>query len=328
MVDIQIPENAAQLHRQLFVADGHCDTLLEVVRGKRSLNRLSETGHVDLVRLQQGGVRIQFFASFIETAFKPFNSLSRSLQLIDTFYSELDMCGDLLVLGLGIRQIRRDLKDNRIVAVLGIEGGEALHGSLAVLRILFRLGVRFLGLTWNQRNQIADGVMESVTGGGLTVFGREVVQEMNRLGMIIDLAHISEAGFWDTLGISGHPVMVSHANCFKLLNHPRNLKDDQIKALAGKAGVLGLSFVPAFMGNNIDSLLDHVDHVAGIAGTDVIALGSDFDGVDETPAGLEDCRCYPAITAKLLERGYTEKEIGGIMGGNILRLMEKVLPLY
>lgn len=321
-----IHQDVLDFHRQLLVVDGHCDTLLDVTNGNRKINVLSESGHIDLVRLQQGGVRVQFFAAFIESVYKPFGSLTRTLQLIDSFYSAVESCGGLLEMGQNTRQIRRSLKRDRIVALLGIEGGEALNGDLGVLRNLHRLGVRFLGLTWNQRNQIADGVGENITGGGLTGFGREVVAEMNNLGMIIDLSHISEPGFWDVIELSKHPVMVSHANCYHLRSHPRNLKDDQIQALAQNGGVLGLSFVPDFMGNNIDDFIDHVDHVAGLVGTEVIALGSDFDGVDETPVGLEDCRCYPRITAKLRERGYTDQEIRGIMGENMMRLMTKVLP--
>ena len=320
-------KDVLEFHRQLTVVDSHCDTILEAAKGRGKLRKASETGHVDIKRMQEGGVGVQFFAAFIETAYKPFSSLTRALQLIDTFYTEVDSCGDVLAQGQNMRQIRNDLKAGRMIAVLGIEGGEALNGDLQVLRTIYRLGVRFLGLTWNQRNQLADGVGESITGGGLTNFGREVVREMNSLGMIIDLAHISEAGFWDTLEISRQPVIVSHANCYELCNHPRNLNDDQIKSLAENCGVLGLSFVPEFLGSemaSLDGLLDHVDHVAGLVGTETIAIGSDFDGIDQTPVGLDDSRCYPRITAGLLQRGYTENEIKGIMGENMLRLMEKV----
>lgn len=316
-----------EMHKDLLVADAHCDTILQVVRGKVKLSRLSDQGHIDIVRLREGGVKVQFFAAFIESLYKPHNSLTRALQLIDAFRGEIEECSDLIAHCTCMRQIRKDLKDEKIIAILGIEGGEALNGDLAVLRTLYDLGVRFIGLTWNQRNQIADGVGERCTRGGLTQFGRQVVAEMNRLGMIIDLAHISEPGFWDVLELSRHPIMVSHANCQSLCGHPRNLNDDQIKALAEKGGVLGLSFVPDFLGGgttSMDDFLNHLDHVAGLVGTGVIALGSDFDGIDTTPAGMEDCRCYPVITARLLERGYTENEIRDIMGENLFRLMEKV----
>jgi len=316
-----------ELDKKLNVVDCHCDTILEVARGKSGLCRPSLTGHVDIFRLREGGVGVQFFAAFIEPVYKPFGSLQRALQLIDTFYTETESSHGIIVPGFTFKQIRNKLREDKIVAVLGIEGGEALNGDVSVLRMLYRLGVRFLGLTWNQRNQIADGVGERITGGGLTNFGREVIREMNQLGMIIDLAHISEAGFWDALQLSQAPVMVSHTNCYALCEHPRNLTDDQIKALAAMRGIMGLSFVPDFLGskrNSIDGFLDHVDYVAGLVGTSVIAIGSDFDGIEKTPEGLEDCRCYPMIARGLLDRGYTQQEVGDIMGGNVLRFMEQV----
>lgn len=328
MVKKSITADAMNLHRKLTVVDCHCDTVLQVAKGKAKLGQYNETGHIDLYKLQEGGTRVQFFALFIETIFKPQRALSRTLQLIDTFDTEIESCSHVLSPGLNMKQIKRELKSGKIIAVMGIEGGEALNGDISALRIFYKLGVRFLGLTWNQRNDIADGVGEKITGGGLTCFGRNVVQEMNRLGMIVDLAHVSEAGFWDVLEISKFPVMVSHANCHSLCQHPRNLNDDQIKALAETKGIFGLSFVPEFLGKGktgISDLLDHIDHVAGLAGTDVIALGSDFDGIEETPVGLNDCCCYPSITAGLLDRGYTEKEIKGIMGENVLRFMKKTL---
>ncbi|WP_418789924.1 dipeptidase [Phosphitispora sp. TUW77] len=325
---ISISADAIKLHRKLTVVDCHCDTILQVAKGKAKLGQYNETGHIDIYKLQDGGIRVQFFALFIEGFFKPYRALSRTLQLIDTFNTEIDSCGYILSPGLNMKQIKSDLKQGKIIAVMGIEGGEALNGDISALRIFYKLGVRFLGLTWNQRNEIADGVGEKITGGGLTCFGRNLVQEMNRLGMIIDLAHISEAGFWDVLEISGSPVMVSHANCKSLCNHPRNLNDEQIKALAETGGILGLSFVPQFLSNDnptINDLLDHIDHVARLAGTNLIALGSDFDGIEKITPGLNNSSCYPSITAGLLERGYTEKEIKGIMGENMIEFMKKVL---
>lgn len=320
-------EMLASLKSYTFV-DLHCDTLLDLAEGKRSLSRLSLTGHVDLPRLMTGNVRVQFFAAFIQSVYKPERSLKRLLQLIDVFYREIDACNLQIVAGLSWRQIIRELKNNRLIAILAVEGGEALTGDLAVLRILYRLGVRAMGLTWNQRNEVADGIWERHTGGGLTTFGRDVVVEMNRMGMIIDLAHIAEAGFWDVLRLSGDPVMVSHANSYALCPHPRNLRDEQIKALAAHGGLMGLTFAPEFISNGsagLEQFLDHIDYVAGLAGIGCIGIGSDFDGIGETPLGLADAANYPNITRGLQERGYTEDEINNILSGNALRLMQKVL---
>lgn len=323
-----INKDTLSLHNDCTVVDLHCDSLLNFAEGQGTLAGLGVNGHVDLPRLMTGNVRVQFFAAFIQSVYKPERSLKRALQLIDVFYRELESCCEQVVLGLSYRQIAKELKNNRLVAILAVEGAEALAGDLAVLRMLHRLGVRSFGLTWNQRNEIADGVWERYSGGGLTTFGREVVAEMNRLGMIIDLAHIAEAGFWDVMRLSGAPVMVSHANCYALCPHPRNLRDDQIKALAATGGVMGLTFVPEFLGAgdvSLEQFLDHVDYVAGLVGTGCVGIGSDFDGTEKTPRGLEDATKYVNITQGLQERGYTGEEIKGIMGGNALRMIQKVL---
>lgn len=322
------PLEVTDFHKQLIVVDGHCDTILEMFKTNRSLKNHSVDGHVDLQRLIEGGVRVQFFAAFIESIYKPFNCLTRVMQLIDYFYHQIEACDDLIRVGLSKTKIKKYIRDGKLVAILGIEGGEALNGDLSVLRNLYRLGVRLLGLTWNQRNQLADGADENNTGGGLTKFGVQVVKEMNRLGMMIDLSHISERGFWDVLEKSSDPVIVSHANCYKLCNHQRNLKDEQIKALAAKGGMMGMSFVPEFLGagnTDIDDLVNHIVHVAGLVGTDILALGSDFDGINQTTKGLEDCTCYPSITGKLLERGFTKNEVRAIMGKNMLRFINLVI---
>lgn len=325
---MSINKDAENLHYSCSVVDLHCDTLLELVEGKRSLAGQGMTGHVDLTRLITGNIKVQFFAAFIQEVYKPERSLKRVLQLIETFYREVEGCGEQVVVGLSYRQIAREIKNNRLVAILAVEGGEAIAGDLSVLRILYRLGVRALSLTWNQRNELADGVWERNTGGGLTGFGREVVMEMNRLGMLIDLAHIAEAGFWDVLRLSGAPLMVSHANCQTVCPHPRNLRDDQIKALSAHGGIMGLTFAPEFISPGeagLEQFLDHIDHIAGLVGTGCIGIGSDFDGIGEVPAGLTDATKFINITQGLLDRGYTEEEIRGIMGGNALRLLQKVL---
>lgn len=322
-------EEIEKIHSNLLVVDGHCDVILKIADGKGTLLKGTEDMQVDINKLKRGNVGIQVFALFIESRHKPFNALGRTIHLIDCFYSELESCKSQVSLGTSIKKIKADLEAGKIISILGIEGGEALNGDAAVLRVLYRLGVRLLGLTWNQRNQLADGVSEGRTDGGLTSFGVQVIREMNRLGMIIDLSHISEAGFWDVLKLSKDPVFVSHANCKKLCSHPRNLSDDQIIALSKQGGVLGLSFNPDFLVSSgkatIDDFIDHLDHVASLVGTKNVGIGSDFDGIDSLPAGLEDSSCYPAITIKLIERGYTESEIADIMGLNVLNLMGKIL---
>lgn len=321
-------EKAMSIHKDSIVVDAHCDTLLEVVRGKRELGTKSASGHTDLIRMRTGGIGVQFFAAFIEEEYKPGRCLRRTMQMLDVFFRELDINQNQMRLIYHYKDIEKTVREGKIAAILAIEGGEFLEGDLSVLRLFYRLGVRSIGLTWNQRNEIADGIWERNSGGGLTVFGRRLVREMNNLGILIDLAHIAEKGFWDALELSEQPVVVTHANCQTLHKHPRNLNDQQLLALGKKGGLVGITFAPDFMARadaNINHVLDHIDHVAKIAGTDSIGIGSDFDGIGVTPKGLEDGSKFMNLTLGLVERGYTKREIQGILGENFLRVLRKVL---
>ena len=205
-----------------------------------------------------------------------------------------------------------------------------MEGDLGVLRVLYRLGVRLLTLTWNQRNQIADGIGESRTASGLTEFGLKVIDEMNDLGMLIDVSHLSETGFWDVIKRSKTPIVASHSNCYALCSHLRNLKDEQIKALTDKDGVIGITFVPNFLTQEkrktaVKDVVSHIDYLVEKAGIDYVGLGSDFDGTGGLPLGLEGVNKIPNITAELLNRGYMEGEIEKILGGNFLRVFKKVV---
>lgn len=305
--------------------DAHCDTLSVLEEQNRRLGQRSSTGHVDLPRLLEGGIGVQFFAAFVNPSYRE-NSLIKCLELLDVFYRELEECPHLELI-LNRRDVDRLVKPGRVAAVLSVEGGESLNGSLGVLRTLYRLGVRSLTLTWNYRNELGDGVLEDGPGG-LTEFGVAVVKEMNRLGMLVDASHLSEGAFWDVLSVSSYPVIVSHANCRSLCDHPRNLTDDQIRALAGRGGVLGLSFVPEFVGGKeagLEKFLDHVDHVVSLVGVDHVGLGSDFDGTASTVLELQDASKLPLVRRGLIERGYSKEEIVKIMGKNILQLISRVL---
>ncbi len=319
-------QKSEQLHHGSIVVDAHCDVLTALEREKRRLGEQSGAGHVDLPRLKEGGVDIQFFAAYISPPYIP-RALTRALALIDRFYTELGENSREIMLVKSFADIQDALARGKIAAVLAVEGGEALHGSLEVLRILYHLGVRCLTLTWNHRNEIGDGVLEERTRGGLTRFGVEVVREMNRLNMLVDVSHLSEAGFWDVLEVSSKPVIASHSNCRRLCGHPRNLTDEQIKSLASAGGVMGLCFYPEFVHDREPSLskvLDHIDHVVEIAGINCVGLGSDFDGFAGALFGLEDVRRLPALTEGLLQRGYGEDEVKKILGENFLRLLRDI----
>jgi membrane dipeptidase len=311
--------------------DAHCDTVRLFALRKKDYDfkRRNTCGHLDLPRLKEAGFLLQIFALYIEEEYKPVGSLKRTLQLLDLLTKNLERCREETALILN-RPDLDDLQDQRKIGVLiSIEGGEALEGEVAVLRMLFRLGVRALGLTWNQENQLAVGVGNGTGGRGLSALGRRVIKEMNRLGMLVDLAHINEKGFYEALETSSKPVVVSHANSRHLCNHPRNLSDQQLKALAEKGGVIGLSCCPAFVDQQkatVDRLLDHFGHVAEIAGVDTLALGSDFDGIDSVIPGLEDVSAFPALVEGLGKRGFNRQEIAKITSENMLRVLDENLP--
>ncbi|MDA8333682.1 MAG: dipeptidase [Peptococcaceae bacterium] len=309
------------------VADAHTDLLTALELPGRSFAGEGTEGHVTLARLRAGQVRLACLACYIAPRFKC-QGPARVLRLIDRFYA---LCGEHradLIQVTGAGSLSGVLSGERIGVLLTVEGGEALGGDLAVLRMLHRLGVRMLGLTWNGRNDLADGVGEDGTGGGLTTLGREVVREMGRLGMAVDVSHLAPAGFRDVVRIATRPPLASHANCAALCPHPRNLTDDQLKVLGEQGGMVCLTFVPDFVAPDsptIERLVDHLEHAAGLVGPGLVGIGSDFDGMEETVEGLESPACFPGLAGALLQRGFSLAEVRGIMGENLVRYLERVL---
>jgi membrane dipeptidase len=321
---------AKKINQEAIVFDGHCDTVLGIINNKKSLEKKSITGHLDIPRMKEGGVNVQFFAVFIEDIYKPNSSLKRTMQLIDCIYREVEKNQNDISLVTNYKQIKEVTDSGKIAIILSIEGGEALEGDLGVLRMLYRLGVRLLTLTWNQRNQIADGVGESQTGSGLTEFGFKVIDEMNKLGMLIDVSHLSETCFWEVIKRSKSPIVASHSNCYNLCPHLRNLKDEQIKAIAEKGGIIGITFVPDFLTNEkrettIKDVTEHIDYLVKRVGVDYVGLGSDFDGTKVLPLGLEGVDKITNITKELLKQGYKVEDIKKILGENWLRVFTEVI---
>ncbi|MCF8011975.1 MAG: dipeptidase [Clostridiales bacterium] len=302
--------------------DAHCDTIS--VLDNQSIR--STKGHFDLQRMIRGNVWVQFFAVFVSPVYKG-RELERGLELIDRYYSELEKEPGIEPVD-NIEKLIKCIQTGNRAGILTVEGGDLLKGNIYILRILHRLGVRCMNLTWNYRNDLADGILEKHSNGGLSDFGIYVVQEMNRLGMIIDVSHLSEKGFWDVIEISSLPVIASHSNAKVICDNPRNLNDEQIKALVYNGGVIGLNFVPDFVDPDypsVSSFLKHVDYIASLVGTGGIGLGSDFDGVDRTIDGLEDVAKIPVLKEALIKRGYSMDDVGKIMGGNFFRVLQHVI---
>ena len=328
-----------QLHKRATVVDAHIDTLLDIMvpparpmkfPTPRNFAERSDKGHVDLPRLSESGVDLQVFAAYIQPEYKIERALHRVMQLADRFYQMLDAHKDKMALFTKVSDVYEAERTEKIAAMLSIEGGEAVEADLGILRMLHKLGVRAITLTWNERNQIADGAAEGRTKGGLTNFGVELVGEMNKLGMVVDVSHLSDTGFFDVIQTTKSPIVASHSNCRALCNHRRNLTDEMIKLLADNGGVMGMNFAPAFVDEKKDNaslerVLDHVDHIVKVVGADYVGLGSDFDGIESTPKGLEDVTKMPYFTEGLMKRGYKEDDIVKILGGNLLRVFKKVI---
>lgn len=313
---------------EIWIVDGHCDSLGDLTDGKRDLTG-SETGHWDIIKARKGKIGLQFFAAFIESEYKPFSAAARGLAHLETALKFIDAhAGQVFPV-----KTREDLKGlpktDSLGLLLHVEGGEILGESLFMLDLIFRLGVRSIGLTWNQRNAIADGIGEPDGRGGLSRFGVKVIEQMNHKGMVIDVSHINQAGFWDVLDRSRHPVIASHSCAYSLCHHPRNLNDRQLKALAQANGVVGVNFCEDFLSETgkagIDDVVRHICYIADLAGVETVGFGSDFDGIPSAPAGLEDAAKYPLLVEKLLAGGFNREEIEKICHGNFIRVLSNVL---
>lgn len=344
-------EHALELHKRALVVDFHNDAIGATLPDSayhssasevRVLSERSTEGHVDIPRLLEGGVDCQVFSHWVEPVYLRI-APERMLQVLAYSFSEIEKSDKLSLVTTYNEIIKNNGK--MISFIIGFEGGEAIEQDLRHLRIFHRLGLRRLTLTWSNRNAIADGVRWQRSKGGLTEFGVDVVEECNKLGILVDVSHITDAGFWDVIEVSKDPVIASHSNCRALCSHMRNLTDDMIKTLAEKGGVQGVNFVPGFLINlnsqklragdieeyrkaektTVETVVDHIDHIVEVTGsTDNIGLGSDFDGVPMVVKGLDDVSKLPNLTKSLVARGYADKEIEKILGGNFLRVIESV----
>lgn len=310
------------------VVDTHADSLGAVLGGARSLSVTDDPprGQADIPRLVDTGVTLQFFSCWVESAYKPERALPRLLQYLDAFHATV-ATDPRVVPVTGLSSLAAlESGPPRLGAVLSVEGAEALGTDPAILRILWRLGVRLLSLTWNQRNALADGAGEDPGGGGLSRAGRAMVAEMNRVHMVVDVSHLAAQGFWDVLGASEEPPIASHSNCRALAPHARNLTDAQIRALARAGGVQGITFVPDFLGGGHDRgrVVDHALHHLEVVGDDRhLGIGSDFDGVPTPVVGLEDATLWPRLLDDLADRGLADETVQRIAGGNFLTLLRE-----
>jgi membrane dipeptidase len=235
---------------------------------------------------------------------------------------------DDIVPVISVDEIRKAKESGMCSGLLSIEGAEPLMGDLGVLRNFYKLGVRMISFTWNWRTPFADGLSASRAESKLTDLGVKAIDDMDRLGIVLDTSHISDTCFWDVADVKKKPFIASHSNSRAICDHKRNLTDDMINALADHRGVAGMNFAPEFVakeGATVEKLVDHINHIVNLVGPDHVGLGSDFDGIGTPPAGLEDASKVPNITRELVRRDYEEEDIKKILGGNNLRVLREVL---
>lgn len=339
-----VSKNAQVLHRKRLVTDMHSDVMVDVLNRREEAER-NVLARIHLPRWEKGGVNASFLAVGGDSDVHP-QTLASTLRCLEEFFHEVEESKAKAVQVTNAKELEQGWKKNQFGCFLILEGAMPVEESADNIQILYRYGVRSIGLTHNKRNQIADGAGEDCTGGGLTCFGRQVVRRMNEQGMIVDVAHMAEAGFWSVIECTDAPIIVSHANSRHICNHKRSLTDKQLEALAKNGGVVGISFYPSFVWKKnptINHVLDHIDHIKRIIGVEHIGIGSDFIdfaseqiigkvlskssmyGEYDYPKGLENIEKIPNLTKGLEERGYNADEINKIMGQNILNLIRKVV---
>ncbi len=310
--------------RILGIVDCHCDVLSRIWAKKEGL--FCNDGQFDIQRARQSGVIVQFCSIFAPGT--PDGSLRAVLNQIDKFYVEYGLHSDFVYLLKSFDDFRNHQGKDQIGIILHLEGGEALGQDPGLLRVLYRLGLRSMGLTWNHRNLLADGVLDETSGGGLSRLGREVLRLAEELGIIIDLAHIAPRAFFDVLEKTDKPVMVSHANVRRLCDHPRNLTDEQLTSLARHGGIIGFTLVPEFISQDpvsasLEHFVDHLVYASELIGVEHVALGSDFDGTEEPV--LKDVSEWGKLEEALRARGFYPPEIEKITQNNSLHFLEQVL---
>lgn len=315
----------------MFICDCHCDTLTELYNKNASLYENEQ--HFDIKRQIALGGGLQFCAIYVPTeVFRYQGGLRYTLCLLDKYNQEIKKLHEN---GIDVLQVRTaedagNVLKHKAATLLAIEEGGAIDGSLEALRCLYELGVRAMTLTWSNRNDIADGINEEATGSGLTLFGKQVVAEMNRLGMLVDVSHISTAGFWSVIETSTKPIIATHSNAKSLCAHPRNLNDEQIKALAQNGGLAGITFAGQFLEEDwrnacIESVYKHIDYMLNLIGNDEhIGFGSDFDGISHPPYNIQGVQDYKPLI-EYLSKYYSDETINKITHQNVINFLQKVL---
>jgi len=329
---------------------------------------------LSLPKMRSGHLGAEFFSIWVDVTWPQQDLVHRALDLIDATDQQVARHADVLGLAGSADDIERMHRQGKIAILMGVEGGHEIEGDLRMLDVYYRLGVRYMTLTHTKNNELADSSGDNPRWKGLSPLGRQAVERMNHLGMMVDISHVSDDTFYAALAASKAPLLASHSSCRALCSAPRNMSDDMIRALARNGGVMDINFYSGFISQDYfdayrkiakhveaelaaarerysqqgkrlpyleaediqkrlikdlpvpsyTAIADHIDHAAKVGGIDHVGLGSDFDGVDSIPRGMEDVSKIPDLVRELARRGYSEEDLEKILGGNILRVMREV----
>lgn len=354
----------------MFVLDSHCDTPSQILR-LRDMSQDNDHAHVDFPKLRRGGVDGAFFALYVPASMGYDEGFEYAGRLLEATKAQVLANSDIAAFAFSPEDAYENKAESLFSVFVGLENGAPIGNDISRVKYFYDRGVRYITLCHSSDNQICDScASELKTWGGLSPFGREVVAEMNRLGMLVDVSHVSDETFYDVLNYSSRPVVATHSCCRALADHPRNMTDDMIRALASAGGVIQINFYPVFLdygfgtvlnrsgiierGESVENqfigdpsdpekrrawnkiqdelqalprpsykrIVDHIDHAVSLAGVDHVGLGSDFDGIEVTPDGLEDISMMPVIFDEMRLRGYSEEDMEKIAGLNFLRVMK------
>ncbi len=380
--DATVSAKARTIHDSAIVVDTHADTPQYFLDAGYDIGSTdpSDFEHISLDKARRGNLGAEFFSIWVDPDTNQGHFAKHTFDLIDSVYEQAARHPDRMMMAFSVADIERAHKEHKLAALMGIEGGHSIENDMHLLRDYYRLGVRYMTLSWSNTNEWADSSGDINDPkvqhhNGLTDFGKQVVLEMNRLGMIVDISHVADKTFWDTIATTKAPVIASHSSARALTDVPRNMTDDMLRAVAKNGGVVQVNFFSGFVDQKyhdamaaqdkeqsaaiqkyldsfkgqgktasfvdvdrlerewtakiprppLKSLIDHIDHIAKVAGVDHVGLGSDFDGVSgATPLGIDSAADLPNITQALLDRGYSADDIRKILGGNILRVFRQV----
>ena len=377
-----VSARARAIQESAIVVDTHADTPQRFLDEGFDIGSTdpNDVGHISLDKARRGNLGAEFFSIWVDPETNQGHFAQHTFDLIDSVYEQAAHHPDRMMMAFSVADIERAHHEHKLAALMGIEGGHSIENDMHLLRDYYRLGVRYMTLSWSNTNEWADssGDINDTKiqhHNGLTDFGKQVVLEMNRLGMMVDISHVADKTFWDTIGTTKAPVIASHSSARALVDAPRNMTDDMLRAVAKNGSVVQVNFFSGFVDEDyrkamlaqekdqaaaiqryvdslkaqgkpinyieidrmerewtakiprppFNSLIDHIDHIAKVAGVDHVGLGSDFDGVSGAmPQGMDSAADLPKITQALLDRGYSADDIKKILGGNLLRVFRQV----